>query len=84
MQAGGLSAGEAQAGAGLGMQRMGIEMQPYMQAQRLGVEAGMQAQRLGAQTGMGQQGMLAGLLGTPMMGVYTYPGQQRQGQGRYF
>lgn len=84
MQAVGLSAGEAQAGAGLGMQRYGMEMQPYMQAQRLGVQAGMQAQQLGAQQQMGQQGMLAGLLGTPMMGVYTYPGQQRRGQGRYY
>lgn len=84
MQAAGLSAQEALGGAGLGMQKFGMEMQPYMQAQQLGVQAGLQAQRLGAQQQMGQQGMLASLLGTPMMGVYTYPRQKQLGAGRYY
>lgn len=84
MQAAGLSAQEALGAGQLGQARYATEMQPYMQAQqlgaqaglqtqRLGVQAGLQAQLLGAQRGGQREQMLAQLLGIPMMGVYSYP-----------
>jgi len=84
MQAAGLSAQEALGAGQLGQARYATEMQPFMQAQqlgaqaglqtqRLGVQAGLQAQQLGAQRGGQREQMLAQLLGIPMMGVYSYP-----------
>lgn len=77
MQAAGLSAQEALGGAGLGMQRYGMEMQPYMQAQQMAGAGALQTQQLGVQAGLERQrmGLQAGLQ-AQQLGAQQQLGQQ--------
>lgn len=72
LQAAPIGRAEAMAPAQLGLQRYGMEMPSYMQAQQIGMAPALQAQQLTASASERRRAMLAQMMGIPMMSIYSY------------
>jgi len=72
LQAAPIGRAEAMAPAQLGLQRYGMEMPSYMQAQQIGMQPALQAQRLTASASERRRAMLAQMMAIPMMSIYSY------------